>query len=299
MVGFGAVDQDGDVEMSVPQPIFEFIKAPKLAVWSQPALVRFLRDRRQYLNKVRERCMVTGEDQDNVTFSIKSSVEHRILEHLAHYVLRKPINEVTEDALRAEMERKAGSMMNDHVPDVANMFAEELKMDLREPDIEARVSKYFMDFDRLVEDQGLATWVGRGVASDVAGRQRMKTRCKLLVANLLPDVLRIDVERSLPKLRPAVRLTSGLKQSASATKLRTSAMLPSRTFGASGLVMPMLPGSLWRPTLRWNRALNLPRSSSSAAVVSTSHWRILTRSSAMTASNSRPVSLRMPQLRQL
>ncbi|GMF61936.1 unnamed protein product [Phytophthora fragariaefolia] len=139
--------------------------------------------------------MVTDEDQGNVTFSIKSVVERRILEYRAHYVLRKPITEVTEDALRAEMERKAGSMMNDHVPDVAKLFAEELKMDLREPDIEARVSKYFMDFDRLVEDPGLATWVSRGEASDVAGRQRMKTRCKLLVANLLPDVLRIDVER--------------------------------------------------------------------------------------------------------
>ncbi|GMF16253.1 unnamed protein product [Phytophthora fragariaefolia] len=52
-----------------------------------------------------------------------------------------------------------------------------------------------MDFDRLVEDQGLAAWVGRGEAIDIAGRQRMKTRCKLLVDNLLPEVLRIDVER--------------------------------------------------------------------------------------------------------
>ncbi|POM67526.1 Hypothetical protein PHPALM_16460, partial [Phytophthora palmivora] len=195
MVGFGSVDQEGDVEMTVPQPIFEFVKAPKLTAWSQPALVRFLRERRQYLSKVRERCMVTGEDENNVTFSIKSSVEPQILEHLAHYVLRTPIAEVTEEALKAEMERKAGNMMNDHVPDVAKLFAEGLKMDLREPDIEARVSKYFMDFDRLVEDQGLATWVGRGEAIDIAGRQRMKTRCKLLVDNLLPDVLRIDVER--------------------------------------------------------------------------------------------------------
>ncbi|POM68944.1 Hypothetical protein PHPALM_14828 [Phytophthora palmivora] len=195
MVGFGSVDQEGDVEMTVPQPIFEFVKAPKLTAWSQPALVRFLRERRQYLSKVRERCMVTGEDENNVTFSIKSTVGPQIIEHLAHYVLRTPITEVMEEALKAEMERKAGNMMNDHVPDVAKLFAEGLKMDLREPDIEARVSKYFMDFDRLVEDQGLATWVGRGEAIDIAGRQRMKTRCKLLVDNLLPDVLRIDVER--------------------------------------------------------------------------------------------------------
>ncbi|KAE9214008.1 hypothetical protein PF002_g17793 [Phytophthora fragariae] len=103
--------------------------------------------------------MITGEDQANVTFSIESSVEPRILEHLARYVLRRTKNEVTKNALRAEMEREAGSMMNNHVPDVAKLFAEELKMDLREPDIEVRVSKYFLDFDRLVEGQGLAAWV--------------------------------------------------------------------------------------------------------------------------------------------
>ncbi|POM64696.1 Hypothetical protein PHPALM_19741 [Phytophthora palmivora] len=72
-----------------------------------------------------------------------------------HTQQRVAIAEVTEEALKAEMERKAGNMMNDHVPDVAKLFAEGLKMDLREPDIEARVSKYFMDFDRLLGGQGL------------------------------------------------------------------------------------------------------------------------------------------------
>ncbi|KAI9980074.1 hypothetical protein PInf_026843 [Phytophthora infestans] len=113
--------------------------------------------------------MVTGEDQKNVRFSIKSSIEPRILEHLAHYVLRIPVADVTKEALEREMERKAGNMMNDHVPDVAKLFAEELKMDLKEADIEARVSKYFMDFDRLIEGQDLSAWMGRGIVSDVAG----------------------------------------------------------------------------------------------------------------------------------
>ncbi|POM64812.1 Hypothetical protein PHPALM_19610 [Phytophthora palmivora] len=108
-----------------------------MTVWSQPALARFLRDRRQYLSKVRERCMVTGGDETNVTFSIKSSVEPQILEHLAHYMLRTPIAEVTEEALKSEMERKAGNMMNDHVPDGAKLFVELLEMDLADPDIEA------------------------------------------------------------------------------------------------------------------------------------------------------------------
>ncbi|GMF52966.1 unnamed protein product [Phytophthora fragariaefolia] len=60
---------------------------------------------------------------------------------------------------------------------------------------------------------------------------------------------RLEAPGSLSDLRSVVRLTSGLKQTACATKLRTSAALPSRTFDASGLIMPMLPGSLWRLAL--------------------------------------------------
>ncbi|KAE9360828.1 hypothetical protein PF008_g1648 [Phytophthora fragariae] len=40
------LDADGDVEMPVAPPVFEFIKALKLIKWSQPSLVVFLRDRR-------------------------------------------------------------------------------------------------------------------------------------------------------------------------------------------------------------------------------------------------------------
>ncbi|GMF64354.1 unnamed protein product [Phytophthora fragariaefolia] len=54
---------------------------------------------------------------------------------------------------------------------------------------------------------------------------------------------RLEAADSLSDLRSAVRLASGSRQSACATKLRTSATMLSRTFGASGLIMPMLPGS--------------------------------------------------------
>lgn len=110
----------------------------------------------------------------------------------SHNVIREPVADVTEETLKAEMEHKAGGLMNDHMSDMARPLAEELRMDLWQPYIEACV---FMDLDRLVEGHDRAVWVGRAVASDGAGRQRMKTGCKLLAANLLPDVLRVDVER--------------------------------------------------------------------------------------------------------
>lgn len=41
------------------------------------------------------------------------------------------------------------------------MFADGLWMDLGEPDIEARVFKYYTDSDRLAEDNGLLGIVGQ------------------------------------------------------------------------------------------------------------------------------------------
>eukprot|EP00644_Phytophthora_capsici_P015118 jgi/Phyca11/127636/e_gw1.71.70.1 len=146
----GTVDQDGDVEMKSAQPVFEYIKPPRLTDLGQPAVVKFVRD------------------------------QPRILEHLAHYEFRTTLEEVTEARLQEDIKRRAGTLMNDHVPGVARLFSNSLKMGMKVVDIHARVVKYFMDFDQLVDGHG---------------RQRMKTRCKLLISNLFPTVLRVDIER--------------------------------------------------------------------------------------------------------
>lgn len=164
------VDQGGDVEMTVAQPVFEFIKTPRVTVWSQPALVRFLRDRRHYEEKIWERCMTTGEAHDHVLVSIKSFIHPRILDHLANYVFKTEVFALSEERLREEIARKAGTLLNDHVPDVERLFQEEMKMEMREGDIQARVNGSFMEFDRLVEEHGLAEWVGRGSVTDAEGQ---------------------------------------------------------------------------------------------------------------------------------
>ncbi|ETI30152.1 hypothetical protein L914_17797 [Phytophthora nicotianae] len=62
-------------------------------------------------------------------------------------------------------------------------------MGMKVADIGVRITNYFVDFDRIVDEHELNNWVGRG------GRQLMKTRCKLLVKNLFLFVLRVDFER--------------------------------------------------------------------------------------------------------
>jgi hypothetical protein len=143
-------DQDGDVEMAVAQPIFEFIKTPRLAVWSQQALVKFLRDRRQYETKMAERCRATSEAYDTVVVSIKSSLEPRVLDHVARFFVRKDPFDVIDAEILQQMERKAGAMLNQQVPDIPKLFEAQLKMDLQEPDIEARVAKFLSTSSALL-----------------------------------------------------------------------------------------------------------------------------------------------------
>ncbi|KAE9136218.1 hypothetical protein PF010_g1785 [Phytophthora fragariae] len=133
-------DAEGDVKMAIPQPIFEVTRAPSLKVWSQSAITTFLRERKQCEGKVIEQCRVTGEVQAAVTRSIRSTLEPRVLEHVAHYLLKQDAASVSDDMLVAEMKRKVGTM--------------------------------------LIEDNGLASMLGRGVAIDEQSRQRMKLRCE-------------------------------------------------------------------------------------------------------------------------
>ncbi|GMF38689.1 unnamed protein product [Phytophthora fragariaefolia] len=126
------------------------------SVWNQSAITTFLRERKQYEGKVIEQCRVTGEVQAAVTRSICSTLEPTVLEHVAHYRLKQGAASVSDDMLVAEMKWKVGTMVNGRVPNFTQLFERELKMDLSEVDVDARIAAYFMKFDQLVADNGLA-----------------------------------------------------------------------------------------------------------------------------------------------
>ncbi|KAG7383907.1 hypothetical protein PHYPSEUDO_003200 [Phytophthora pseudosyringae] len=75
------VDKTGDVEMTNAQPAFEYIKPQRLSDLGQSALVKFMRDRRQYEDRIWERSLATGETHANVGVSLKSSMDPRIIAH--------------------------------------------------------------------------------------------------------------------------------------------------------------------------------------------------------------------------
>ncbi|KAF1328228.1 hypothetical protein FI667_g7043, partial [Globisporangium splendens] len=172
MPGWGMDQDQDDVETMVPQPIFEFIKTPRLGAWSQASIAKYLRDRKQYEIKIEERCTVASE-------------------------VKKDAFQIKDEDLLWEMKCKAGTMVTSHVPDVQQLFARELHMDLKEVDIEARIAMYFMAFEHLVEKHGLLVMLGRGPATDASGKQRLEMRCKLLLQNVAPEMLRVDLGRQV------------------------------------------------------------------------------------------------------
>ncbi|KAG3120556.1 hypothetical protein PI124_g2466 [Phytophthora idaei] len=77
MPGF-TVDSDGDVEMAIPQPICEVIRAPELSSWNHAALIEWHREWGRYVEKIRHRCTTTGETFENVVATVKGSIKRKM-----------------------------------------------------------------------------------------------------------------------------------------------------------------------------------------------------------------------------
>ncbi|DAZ98385.1 TPA: hypothetical protein N0F65_000704 [Lagenidium giganteum] len=157
-----------------------------------------------YEAKIRSRCASTNEKYDNVAVGIKGSVEPRLLEHLARYVLRKPLEKVTDEDVGLEITRRCKTLQNDHIPDLDKLFRDNLRMDLQEIDTDARVLKYFMRFDQIVDEYGLESMLGSGRETEPDYDERMKLRCKHLLNNIGPVMLRLEMER-LAAVKPALK----------------------------------------------------------------------------------------------
>ncbi|GMF22857.1 unnamed protein product [Phytophthora fragariaefolia] len=82
-----------------------------------------------------------------------------------------------------------------YIPDLRALFREALVMDMKIDDAEARVLTYFQDFNKLVQENRLQSWIGRGDPTDASFKARMKTRFTLLVEDLQPVTLRTQIQR--------------------------------------------------------------------------------------------------------
>ncbi|KAF4128078.1 hypothetical protein GN958_ATG22731 [Phytophthora infestans] len=190
-----SADADGDVEMTVPQAVFKVLHSPSLMAWDQASLVTWVRQRRQYEAKVRNRCAITGERFDPVVTPIRNSIEPRILEHLARWVLKKNPDSVADEDFGLAIKRRCSSLQSRHIPDIDQLFGDRLKMDLRIEDTEARILDYFVLFDKIVKDHGLSGILSSGSENEPTYGERMKLRCMTLLKYVAPDMLKLEMKR--------------------------------------------------------------------------------------------------------
>ncbi|KAI9909185.1 hypothetical protein PsorP6_015072 [Peronosclerospora sorghi] len=120
------LDSVGDVEVTVLQ--FEFVQVPILLNGDQSSMV-----------KLKARKDTTGENFDSLVIPDKNLLTPRLLDHIAKFELEKNSYSVKN----AEITR-IDTLMNSHIPDFENILNDMLNMDLRNPDVRARVMDYFI-----------------------------------------------------------------------------------------------------------------------------------------------------------
>ncbi|KAG2780204.1 hypothetical protein Pcac1_g9961 [Phytophthora cactorum] len=158
---------------SVPQPIFATVAAPKVTSTSRDALIEWLKLRKEYVDAMNERCKDGKEDINAVLRSVKSSFDDDLLNTLCEATW---IHAITD------------SYQNQVLPPVNELFAAELTMDMKNNDIQSRVTDYFLSCNSLIKKYGFASFF--------EGDKGAKKKCKLLL-NSLPGDLKVKVKNEL------------------------------------------------------------------------------------------------------
>ncbi|POM74029.1 Hypothetical protein PHPALM_9063 [Phytophthora palmivora] len=163
--------------------------------WDHAALIEWLREWERYVEKMHHRCTTTGETYENMVATVKGCVKRKTLKNMASYVLMKPVADVTDADIMGAVQARCRTLKNEFVPDVTSLFRQKLKMDLSIDDCDARVFRYYEDFNGIMEDNDLQGLIGADNTTDAGFKNRMKARCRLLVENLQPPILKAHITR--------------------------------------------------------------------------------------------------------
>ncbi|KAE8891500.1 hypothetical protein PF005_g23260 [Phytophthora fragariae] len=144
---------------------------------------------------MRHRCTTTGETYENVVATVMGSVRRQTLKNLVTYVLKKPVASVTDADIMGVVEARCRTLKNEFVPDVSSLFHANLRMDLTIDDCDARIFRYYEDFNGIVEDNGLQGLMGADGKEGANYKNRVKARCRILVENLQPSILKAQIDR--------------------------------------------------------------------------------------------------------
>ncbi|KAE9068868.1 hypothetical protein PF010_g26893 [Phytophthora fragariae] len=147
---------------------------------SREALLEWLKLRKEYVAMTEARCKVGNEDVTGVLRSVRDSFDEDLLETMCETRWDVEIKDLTDDFLMAHIKAITGSFMNRELPDIDDLFRDELKFDLTISDVEARVTAYFHLANEIIKRNG--------VSDLFSGEDGVKRKCKVLV-NSIPGPL--------------------------------------------------------------------------------------------------------------
>ena len=163
--------------------------APKLEKASLTAKVQFLKDWEVYQDDIEAHCRRTGDTVARVKETLKGSITKNLLKFWCRNKWKIDFDNITDDIILEKLESEVATLDKDKIANIKPTFKKQLKIDLKEPDVEARVVEYFLLGQKITEDNG---WTE--CFNTAKGKRKY---CKLLVENLEPMELKELVEEQI------------------------------------------------------------------------------------------------------
>ncbi|ETI45093.1 hypothetical protein F443_10224, partial [Phytophthora nicotianae P1569] len=150
----------------------------------------WLRLRKEYEAVIVARCRAANEDVKAVMRSVRNSFDENLLETMCETRWDADPESVTDAFLMEKIKEitASSSFMNKELPDMDDLFSDELKFALTISDVEARVTAYFHLANEIIKRNG--------VGDLFLGEDGVKRKCKVLV-KFLPGPLKKKVKNEL------------------------------------------------------------------------------------------------------
>ncbi|KAE8965811.1 hypothetical protein PF005_g29336 [Phytophthora fragariae] len=171
-----------------PQPIFAFVNPPLIKDISREALLEWINLRKEFVAVTEARCEAAKEGAKAVLRSVRNSFDESLLETMCETRWDVNKDDLTANFLMLKIKEITTSFMNKELPDMEDMFGDDLKFDESISDVEARVTAYFNLANKII--------MRNGVSELFVGDEGVKRKCKVLV-KLLPASLHKAVSNEL------------------------------------------------------------------------------------------------------
>ncbi|ETP32016.1 hypothetical protein F442_19193 [Phytophthora nicotianae P10297] len=172
----------------VPQPIFTIVNPPLIDDISRESLLEWLRLRKEYVAVTEARCKAANEDLNSTLRTVRDSFNEDLLETMCETRWDVDIEDLTDEFLMEKITEITSSFKNKVLPDMDDLFGNELKMNESISDVEARVTAYFHLANEIIKRNG--------VTDLFAGEDGIKGKCKVLM-KFLPGPLSKKVVNEL------------------------------------------------------------------------------------------------------